>query len=181
MSSVAQRMPLKAAEMVAGELVALLSEHCKRVVVAGSIRRKMPWVGDVEIVCIPKLKQKVASRDLFGAKIIYNNQVMRYISSSSDFEKLKGGERYQKLLYKGEVVVDLFMTTKQEWGRILALRTGSDRYSKLMSSRWVQLGYHGIDGKLIHEDTKEPAPAFPTEQSFFEFLQWKYIEPEKRR
>lgn len=73
------------------------------------------------------------------------------------------------------------MTDAREFGRMLALRTGPASYSKKMAARWVELGWHGKDGKLFNASgTGERAGPFPTEQSFFDFLGWAYIKPEAR-
>ena len=56
-----QRIPLNKAIAISEEFIALISDACERVEVAGSIRRRSGSVGDVEICCIPKLEP-----DLFG-------------------------------------------------------------------------------------------------------------------
>lgn len=48
------RWPAEAAWAVAGELKDKLEPACKRIEVAGSLRRCQPDVGDIELVCIPK-------------------------------------------------------------------------------------------------------------------------------
>lgn len=54
MSTSEHKLPLQHAEQLAHRLVELLTPHCERIDVAGSIRRKKQEVGDIEIVCLPK-------------------------------------------------------------------------------------------------------------------------------
>ena len=45
--------PLAEALEVANHIQSALAPHCARVEIAGSIRRRRPSIGDVEIVCLP--------------------------------------------------------------------------------------------------------------------------------
>ena len=46
-------IPLERAEKIAEAVVKRLSPYCKRIEVAGSIRRRKEWVKDVDICLIP--------------------------------------------------------------------------------------------------------------------------------
>jgi len=48
------RMKLEEAQVIAEKTKALLAPYCERIEIAGSIRRKKPDVGDIELVAIPK-------------------------------------------------------------------------------------------------------------------------------
>lgn len=181
MSQTTQKIPIEKALELAFELAYLIKPLCQKFEIAGSVRRGEEQCGDIEIVCIPHLKGYTHGKDLFGIpKTSYLNRVINWIDTNEDSTRIKGGPKYQKIEYKG-VPVDIFMTSREEFGRMLAIRTGPAEYSKKMAARWVQLGYHGKDGKLIHEQTGERAGPFPTEESFFEFLGWNYIKPEARK
>ena len=47
-------IPYKEAKEIADKLVLLLSPHCYRIEIAGSIRREKSIAGDIEIVATPK-------------------------------------------------------------------------------------------------------------------------------
>lgn len=47
-------MNLAAAQHIADRAYGALAPHCFRISIAGSIRRKAPEVGDIEVVAIPK-------------------------------------------------------------------------------------------------------------------------------
>ena len=60
------RFPIQIAELVGASLVERLEDVCDRIEVAGSIRRRRQFVGDIEILCIPK----TGGLDLFGADVV---------------------------------------------------------------------------------------------------------------
>ncbi len=49
----APRLPLEKAERIAGGVLAALKPFCERLEIAGSIRRRRPWVGDIDLVVLP--------------------------------------------------------------------------------------------------------------------------------
>jgi len=173
-----------------------LSPFCKddKCVIAGSIRRKRPSVEDIEIVCIPKRGTAVPSGQAFAKPDV--NLLVKHLrdhqgSTARDYVIKKGGDRYHQVLFCG-MKADIFMTTAQQWGRMLALRTGPDSYSKKMAVRWKEKGFKGVSGELLKmksgkPSTRNPQPAtprykpkFPTEKSFFDFLGWEYVQPQNR-
>jgi len=44
---------LERAEKIAAEVIKRLSPYCAQIQVAGSVRRKKPWVKDVDLVLVP--------------------------------------------------------------------------------------------------------------------------------
>jgi hypothetical protein len=60
-----QRIPLARARIIAGEVLDLLSPVCERIEIAGSVRREKATVGDIEILCAPRVRHET-QMDLFG-------------------------------------------------------------------------------------------------------------------
>jgi DNA polymerase/3'-5' exonuclease PolX len=58
-------MKLQPATVIAAEIIEALYPHCVEIQVAGSVRREMPIVKDVEIVLISKTTSQ--QMDLFGS------------------------------------------------------------------------------------------------------------------
>lgn len=54
------RKPLAQARAVADLLVSYLAPACERIEIAGSIRREVPEVKDIELVAIPRWEEIVA-------------------------------------------------------------------------------------------------------------------------
>lgn len=159
-----------------------LTDHCHQLMIVGSLRRKdRSETRDIDLLCVPKFREIPIPGHLFGEthKV---NRVVAWVESSANglVEKTGGGDRQIKLDYRG-LPVDIYMTTEDQFGRMVALKTGPANYAKKMAARWVSLGYHGVDGELIHESDPEDKPSFKTEREFFDFLMWTYVDPEKRQ
>lgn len=170
---------LRVAKRKATELKMVLEPLTEKLFVAGSVRRGETRIKDIDFVCIPKFKE--VANDLFG-KPEYINRVVEWANRPNIKEQYRtsGGQRQQKLTYD-HVPVEIYMTTPEQFGRMLAIRTGPESYTKKMAARWVQLGYHGIDGELISETDPSDKPEFPTEEEFFSWLCWTWVKPEARQ
>ena len=58
---------------VADQLVDLLEPYCERIQIAGSVRRKKPYVKDIELLCVSKV---TSSPDMFGK----SRQIITYLT-----------------------------------------------------------------------------------------------------
>lgn len=158
----------------------ILQPYCKKIDIAGSVRRHQDHVHDIEIVCLPKKGEVFAPGELLPRR---QNLVLNFFQKEESrrhgISIAKSGQRYIKAFF-GSVQVDVFMPLESQWGRILAIRTGPKDYSIKLARRWKELGYKGVEGKLLPESGEGYKPTFPTEQSFYKFLNWKWISPQKR-
>lgn len=156
-------MKWQEAQSIADKYVELLKPYCNRIAIAGSIRRERLVVHDIEIVCIRNISK------LFG----FANEVDRLL-------RIKGrafGKYTQRALPEG-INLDLFMCTKENWGLIYAIRTGSARYShKVLANGWVKCGFKSVDGMLRKEGNAVPVYE---EEDLFKLIGIDYIEPTKR-
>ena len=163
-------IPYKDAKEIADKLVLLLSPHCLRIQIAGSIRREKQIVGDIEIVAIPKPYQTGLFED--GLASVVNQ-----------WEKVKGELDYGKTKYTQRILpegikLDLFFAEEGNWGIILAIRTGSADYShKILASGWVKRGYKSEGGYLIKDGKTYEVRE---EKDLFERLGIPYVEPRDR-
>ena len=174
-------MSLSFATMLAGKVVDELAPVCERIEIAGSIRRKKPTIGDVEIVCIPKL---VTATNLLGETISRREPddiAARLIVSG--FQLLKNGDHFkQAQLLNGSVKFDVFITTPECWGVIFTIRTGSADFSHRLVTPRQQGGLlpsnlRVKDGRIWRGET---ALATPEESDVFDVLGMTWIEPEMR-
>jgi len=145
MSDNKKRIPIAEAEEVAGQVISTLEPFCDRIEVAGSIRRKCGTVGDVEVVCIPS---EVDAALLFdtGEK----ERDPRFLAAVNRWEKVKGDPsgKYTQRIHLG-AKIDIFMATPENWGLILAIRTGPAEYShNVLAAGWEKKGYHSVGGVL---------------------------------
>lgn len=164
--NLAQALPL------AEKIKAALSPGCERIEIAGSIRRRKPTVGDIEIVAIPKLiPDMLAQLSLFdepptlvsALDLLLEN----LIRDKPNFKRGgRNGDLYKNFLIEfdeseSEIGIDLFLTTPEQWGYILALRIGPGDFNRAWVTQkskggLLEDGYffaggwlHGPDGKKI--------------------------------
>jgi DNA polymerase/3'-5' exonuclease PolX len=152
---------------IAERVLAELRPHCVRAEIAGSIRRKKPEVGDIEIVLIPKPYQTGLFADGIAAVI-------------NQWEKVKGElpcKYTQRVLPEG-IKLDLFIVEHGNWGLQLAIRTGSAEYShRVLAANWVARGYHAEGGYLFTNGKRYETLE---ERDLFERISVAYIDPEFR-
>jgi len=101
----------------AGELVHQLAPVCQRILVAGSLRRGKPQIGDIEIVAISEGYTLLDATDAWLA----SRQVAKRLKSNNT--PIAWGARFRAMVWRG-VSVDLFITTPEQWGLISVIRTG---------------------------------------------------------
>jgi len=161
-------MALEYAEEQARNLASVLSPFAARLEIAGSIRRAVHEVKDIEIVMIRNPKKML---DLAA------------LLDSPGWIRVKGrpGGKYMqfKRTPHSSMALDLFFVSPENWGSCLAIRTGPAGFSHMLALTWVKMGYASQDFKLIHERTGE-SHNFSEEKDFFRFLKIPYLPPEKR-
>jgi DNA polymerase/3'-5' exonuclease PolX len=161
---------LSRAKATAEEVVKILSPHCERIEIAGSIRRGKGFVKDIEIVAIPKPYET----GLFESGIAAVVNQWEKVKGTLDYERC----RYTQRILPNGIKLDLFFANKENWGLILAIRTGSAEYSyKVLATTWVKFGYRSEAGKLMQGNRVIP---IPEETDLFELLKIPYTEPKNR-
>jgi len=154
---------------IAQLVVEQLRPHCDRISIAGSIRRKKPDVKDIEIVAIPKPYDV----GLFGTGI-YN--------IVTQWEKVKADlpcKYTQRILPEG-IKLDLFFADRDNWGLILAIRTGSVDYSHHVLARgWNMKGFYSENGQLISKRTGQVRHV-REEEDLFHLIGIPFCDPEYR-
>ena len=168
-------MELLRAASIAEHWSGRLAAYCDRIKVAGSIRRKRPEVGDIEIVCIPKMVTVLDG--LFGTKKIRHPGFAEALKGAVILKGDPSAGKYMQFNLPEGIKLDLFTTTRENWGFIYAIRTGSSEFSQFLAKRWVSRGYRGIIGNLCRDGVSVPTP---TEKSLFDLLGLDVVPPEKR-
>lgn len=172
-----QYRPLTPMRRLADRIVGELAPYCERIEVAGSIRRGLPNVGDIDLVALPLpgMRQSLIDRFLANTRKISAGQ--RNISAA-----LANGVEVQLFLAHGEQPGDLFSNPLQpsNWASLLICRTGSREHNiKLVHAaarkglRWnPQEGLRTASGNYL--DT-------PEEEDFFATLGIDFIAPAHRQ
>lgn len=143
-----EKKSLVHAGLAAMSLQNRLEHYCQRIEIAGSIRRKKAMVKDIELVAIPKLT--TVMEDMFGdandTKIWEGRRLIDEIASAI----LKDGPRYIQFVLPPpeDMVVDLFLANRENWGVQFAIRTGPWEFSKALVSSISEGGYRPPDFKF---------------------------------
>ena len=179
------------AYMVAEQLAQRLERSCEKLQIAGSLRRRVNLVHDIEIVVVPVLEELP---DLLGETHALRSRLDDTLDELIEervlrsFPGAKNGPRMKQFAVQPlGIKVDLFIVLPPaQWGTLLAIRTGPAHYSHWLVSR------HEIGGGLPnHLRVKDGAVMTlygsnvietPTEESFFALLGMdKVPAPESRQ
>ena len=190
--------PLSDAYELAFHILDTLIPYCEKIHIAGSVRREKKEVGDIEIVCQPKI---TVLKDMFGwdEGIIRNLDFINAIENLGEIIKGKIDGKYIQIRLPEGINLDLFMPNVNDYYRQLAIRTGSADYSRNIIARgWRKMGFVGTkDGLRKKEDCKNtgssekpiwkcinPNPYLPpvweSEEHFFQWIGIKYLPPNER-
>ena len=169
---------------VAKGLVEAFRPECHRVEIAGSIRRGVAEVSDIEIVAEPVMTPQL---DLFGDLVGHFNELEGPLVElvASDWEFVKQGTRYCQMVSCEGVKLDLFMVhPPAQWGVIYTIRTGPAAFSHWCVSRRsfggaMPLAHQMWNGGVYRGIERQPLP-MPEEIDFLEFLGLGWIEPAAR-
>lgn len=197
MSATATRLPLAEAEAVAERLIFQLGGAYGRIELAGSLRRRLPTVGDIELVAIPARYVEV---DLFGEPCGETDLLALRCAALEEAgviarrrawnDAVIGWGPLAKYLVFEDVAVDLFSPPGDRFGWILALRTGPNAFSNQLVTpvgQTTRLGRPGLmprylasrDGWLTYRVSGEKIPV-REERDVFEMFELPYAEPWER-
>ena len=201
-------MELSKAKEIAEKLVAEMSPNCEKILIAGSIRRGVPKVKDIEIVCCPiweKVEVPDAGNDMFAfeqtTKEIDVNRLYNWATGANNKGEIKNLQwiktgtdeiipwqikengKYWRGLYDygdGQIKVDVFIANPKNWGVIATIRTGWLEFSKALVTHIKRnTKYRVQDGFLTIADTGEIIET-PTEESLFDTVGLAWVKIEDR-
>jgi DNA polymerase (family 10) len=169
------RLPLDRARKLAETIVAALQPDCARIEIAGSIRRGLAMVGDIDLVILPKNRTAIVERIRKGCRTITNgpqNLITEW--------KLGDGTPFQlDIFFARPASRDLFKPIPSNWGTLLVCRTGSKQFNIYLAEKAKGLGlkWDPYEG-LFKGDTLIPCEE---EGDLFRELMFKeWIKPEDR-
>jgi len=159
---------------VAVRLMEELAPFVTRAEIAGSIRRNRDQVGDIEIVAIPA--PDPAGGDLFGVATVHPG----FVAAVERYTAVKGSPtgRYTQRILPDGINLDLFIARPENWGLILAIRTGSAEYCRrVLAPAWVHSGFRSVDGMLVRNGRQVPVYE---EGQLFRLCGLPWVRPEDR-
>lgn len=171
---------LKEAVYIAKRFIKLVEHHTTKIEITGAIRRQCKNIRQVDILCVEKQSNKICN-----------------VLDKTYKGLLIDGKRLKRVEYQG-ITVNIYITTREDFGRMMAIYTGSSSFVHLkISTIWNKKGWvvteNGLRLKqecrkygrkwVIKENYIEKhtvAPAFYTEFDFFSFLGINLILPQER-
>jgi len=163
-------MKLAQALPLAEDALNALKPYCERILIAGSIRRQRPEVKDIELVVIPRMVPAGLFHDELEVDPDFCGTVNRW-------HKVKGEPtgKYTQRVLPGGMALDLFIANPDNWGWILALRTGSSDFNqKVLLHAMHQQGYSSDGGTLLRYGKVIPTSE---EVDVFRLLKLPWVEP----
>lgn len=183
-----RRYPWAVAMQIAEEIVYSLGPGCERIEIAGSLRRKKPDVGDIEILYIPTTQEEPDG--LFGSRVtsLADGRIEGLIRALilEKRHNAKGAEMFgekNKLLrhVASGIPVDLFAATADNWWNYLVCRTGPAELNQRIAGEAKRIGWkwHPYGSGFTTQDGSEFR--VDQERDVFEFVGLPYAEPGQRR
>ena len=155
--------PLATALDRARTLVALIEPYCKRIEIAGSIRRKKQQVHDIDLVVIWK------NAGMGLATVWMNNK--------DKMSKPTGGAKIIKFTWSF-IPVQISVATEKTWPMILLVRTGSAEFNQYLAVQAKRRGMKFKASGSLWRGIRELD--ITCEQDIFRELGEKFREPRQR-
>jgi DNA polymerase/3'-5' exonuclease PolX len=179
---------------VAAEVCAALQPFCERIIVAGSLRRGKPTVGDVEILYIGLTESRPDPEDMF-ATIVVNlaDEAIAELERGGVLERrrnVNGSEMFgpkNKLMRHraSGMPVDLFAATRENWWNYLVCRTGPAESNTRIATAAQHRGWkwhpYGAGFSRENEDGEPEDFIVTCEEDVFRFVGLPFTEPRYRR
>lgn len=173
MSATNSRWPQHIARALADRIVAELAPFCERIEIAGSLRRNLPNVGDIDLVVLPKSGMAEAMRQR-----IKRNAAVEIDGAQNLVVVLKNGLQVDTFIARHAEADLLGDVTPCNWATLLLCRTGSKEHNIKLAQTALRNGdrwdpYAGVvkNGKALPADS---------ESDIFEQLGLAYVPPARR-
>ena len=184
------RFPRAIGLAVARALVQALQPVCERLVVAGSLRRGRPDIGDVEILYIGRSEDRPVPGDMFASRLADLAEIrIAELENSGVLSRrpnVNGGTAYgpkNKLMLHlpTGVPVDLFSATPANWFNYLVCRTGPAESNLAIATAAQARGWrwnpYGPGFSNLATGDRHPVSS---EAEVFEFVGLPHLEPKSR-
>ena len=190
MSTTTTRLPWARAATRAAKVVAMLEPGttCHKLEIAGSIRRRERTVGDVEIVCVPRVERvtrEVGPLGLFGqdTETLTVSRLWTHLDALVERGSCSRGRlwgaKYRQILTWG-VAVDIFTAKPEGYGLQKLIRTGPVDFSRAYVTALHRFGLQSVDGLVLRKGTGQVVPC-TTEAEAFALVGWPDVPPVNRK
>ena len=167
------RCPLHRAKEVANELKQMLEPCCNRIAIAGSIRRRKPEVGDIELLVIPRAN--------YLDKLLHDLMMQNVLAMRLNKRGQRAYGPKNKLMVHlpSGIGLDIFSTTEECWPVALVIRTGGAETNKRIAMAAINKGWH-LKAYGSGFSTPQGNIICNSEREVFELVELPYQEPWER-
>lgn len=170
------KIPLGKAESLASKIVHELAPFCQEIAVGGSIRRGLPNVGDIDIICLPNMRDQARLAAAFRACAMSGGMILDG-KVAKRCQLRKSGIQLD-LWIAHHATLDLIAPLPCNWGAMLLTYTGSPSFNIRCVERAKALGKtfrsgHGVIDPDGHVHSY-------TEAQIFDALEWDFLTPSNR-
>lgn len=170
-------MELQQAKAIADEVIKRLGPYCTKIEVAGSIRRRKLFPGDIEVLCIPKVTDGVDQLDHEVGYLVA--QGILDFRRNKLGSKVYGPKNKLMLHVPSGIGVDIFSTSEDCWWVSLVVRTGGEITNKRIATAAIRKGWH-LRAYGDGFDTPNGHIRCSSEREVFEAVGLSYLPPEQR-
>lgn len=167
---VIKEIPLRQASNIADMIFTMTDTYCDKIEIVGSIRRLREKINDVDFVVLTddnRWKQiKKVMTGLLGAKIVCSGD--KILRTLMEIQQLKG-----------HVQVDFYRATKDNYGVLKLIRTGSADHNVWLAQYAIKKGMRLLYSKGLIKDG-EVAETGEDESLIFSLLDLPFVPPEQR-
>jgi DNA polymerase/3'-5' exonuclease PolX len=123
----------KLALTAAAALEKALGSSCEKFEIAGSVRRGLQYVHDVDIVAVPILYRDKAKGEMFEVQLSKLDEKLAELLAAGRLTVQTNGEHSKRFLFvmgrqndkPGGIPIDIYVTDKRAFPGVLLCRTGS--------------------------------------------------------
>ncbi|MFN5422516.1 MAG: hypothetical protein ACK5AO_04550 [bacterium] len=174
------RLPSKLVLPHAEYVLSKLKPHCSRIEILGSLRRGKEFVGDVELLAVPKGTQQLSFFDNIPVPITTGKDLIEAINQ---FRVVKGGledsGRMAQFYGPKRIPYDLFVADHENFGYQKVIRTGPHEHNVgFIIPKLKQLGYELRDAHIWKGDSLIPVPE---EEHLYALIETPVIAPNERQ
>jgi len=166
-------MELEKASAIAEDLKRLLEPVCQKIVVAGSIRRKKPQVGDIELLVIPRANYL---DKLLHELMMKGILAMRLNKRGS---RTYGPKNKLMVHVPSGIGVDIFSTDEDRWWVSLVVRTGGKVTNRRIAMAAMRKGWH-LKAYGSGFSSPQGNVVCRSERDVFELVGLRYLAPWER-
>jgi DNA polymerase/3'-5' exonuclease PolX len=188
--------PLQDAVPIAEKFIEFLTPYClpNRIMVVGSIRRRKPFVKDIELLMVSKPGTKTDDGDLFkpqmdcdAVEIALEKLITLKVITKRENKLGRtawGKENKLGTHCKSGMPIDFFITSERNWFMSVVIRTGPAKLNKEIGAAAIGKGWkmHAYGDGFTRNDGKSSIDRHQvtSERDVFEFVGMPYREPTKR-